>query len=409
MIDGGLNSLHDSWNSIQYTATSGGAPLQLPALATYIHNIKPHAADPEKTFSLMGFFHSARRNQLLNTTTTAMTAIKMHHTEKGDRKVKPERDIQAVLQKEEDFQRLETLAIADAVAEEVKEKEAQDERETSSAVNLELCSTSEMMEVSSEYYEGDKHDMAQSHMQINDASINASVEVKAKEFDLDYEGTSAEFNLPDIDFGNTTDSFRVEDLLGMEPVHVNQLDPRRGAPKRQICPHFNIVVSHGYIRTHVCYEDGFFRYAKKQKTPPAQQASQQGTWTERVLKRIRPRLKLICVHRDRGNVYGGLKQRTAESLLLDLAGDTGTGSALGSAGQNAQAVSMPGGYHHGYPTYTHPDSTKQQLVQDFWNMTCRCSAQPCSCGLENSCQKLVTEDAKGQTISCHSPFGIMWH
>ncbi|KAL0023184.1 hypothetical protein WJX77_011054 [Trebouxia sp. C0004] len=196
----------------------------------------------------------------------------MHHTEKGDRKVKPERDIQAVLQKEEDFQRLETLAIADAVAEEVKEKEAQDERETSSAVNLELCSTSEMMEVSSEYYEG------------------------------------------------------------MEPVHVNQLDPRRGAPKRQICPHFNIVVSHGYIRTHVCYEDGFFRYAKKQKTPPAQQASQQGieaTSTE----------------------ASSSAQRSHSCSQLDLAGDTG------------------------YPTYTHPDSTKQQLVQDFWNMTCDTPAQ----------------------------------
>ena len=86
MTDGGLNSLHDFWNSIQYTATSSGAPLQLPALATYIHDIKPHAADPEKTFSLMGFFHSSRRNQLLNTTTTAMTAIKMHHTQKGNRK-----------------------------------------------------------------------------------------------------------------------------------------------------------------------------------------------------------------------------------------------------------------------------------------------------------------------------------
>ena len=86
-------------------------------------------------------------------------------------RVKPERDIQAVLQKEEDFQRLETLAIADAVAEEVKENEAQDECETSSAVNLELCSTSEMMEVFSEYYEGDKHDMAQSHMQVGNASI----------------------------------------------------------------------------------------------------------------------------------------------------------------------------------------------------------------------------------------------
>jgi len=47
----------------------------------------------------------------------------------------------------------------------------------------------------------------------------------------------------------------------------------------------------------------------------------------------------------------------------------------------------------GCPTYTHPDSTKQQLVQDFWNGTCRCSPQPRSCGLNNSCQKLHSEAA----------------
>ena len=42
-------------------------------------DIKPHAADPEKTFSLMGWYHSARRSQLVFRTTTAMATIKMHH------------------------------------------------------------------------------------------------------------------------------------------------------------------------------------------------------------------------------------------------------------------------------------------------------------------------------------------
>ncbi|KAL0054515.1 hypothetical protein WJX82_010134 [Trebouxia sp. C0006] len=88
----------------------------------------PTTKDPDGIHSnSAGLSKIYKRNQLLNTTTTAMTAIKMHHTQKGNRKVKPERDIQAVLQKKEDFQRLETLAIADAVAEEVKENEAQDE------------------------------------------------------------------------------------------------------------------------------------------------------------------------------------------------------------------------------------------------------------------------------------------
>ena len=86
MSDGSLNSLQDFWNGIQFTAASGGSPLQLPALAVYIHDIKPHAADPEKTFSLMGFFHSDRRNSLLSSTTTALTAIKMHYGQKGKRK-----------------------------------------------------------------------------------------------------------------------------------------------------------------------------------------------------------------------------------------------------------------------------------------------------------------------------------
>ena len=82
MSDGGLESLRAYWDSIQHTAAASGAPLQLPALAGRIHDIKPHAADPEKTFSLMGFFHTSRRNQLRSTTTTAMTAIKMHYTQK---------------------------------------------------------------------------------------------------------------------------------------------------------------------------------------------------------------------------------------------------------------------------------------------------------------------------------------
>ncbi len=83
MSDSGLDSLRSYWNSIQYTAAGSGAPLQLPAPAMIVHDVKPHAADPEKTFSLMGFFHTSRRNSLLHSTTTAMTTIKMHHTRKS--------------------------------------------------------------------------------------------------------------------------------------------------------------------------------------------------------------------------------------------------------------------------------------------------------------------------------------
>jgi len=51
----------------------------LPALALIVHDIKPHAANPEEMASLMGYFHSARSNQLLSTTSATMTAVKMHN------------------------------------------------------------------------------------------------------------------------------------------------------------------------------------------------------------------------------------------------------------------------------------------------------------------------------------------
>ena len=69
------------WKTIAGTDDS----LQLPQLALLMLDVKPHAADPEKTFSLMGWYHSSRRSQLLSKTTTAMTSIKMHYMELKDR------------------------------------------------------------------------------------------------------------------------------------------------------------------------------------------------------------------------------------------------------------------------------------------------------------------------------------
>ncbi len=81
MADGGLESLRAYWESIQFSAASSGAPLQLPALAMRIHDVKPHAADNERAFSTMGWYDSARRNQMRSWVTHAMTAIKMHYTQ----------------------------------------------------------------------------------------------------------------------------------------------------------------------------------------------------------------------------------------------------------------------------------------------------------------------------------------
>lgn len=56
MSDGRLDSLRGFWNGNQHTAAASGTPKELPALAVIIRNIKPHAADLEKTFSLTVFF-----------------------------------------------------------------------------------------------------------------------------------------------------------------------------------------------------------------------------------------------------------------------------------------------------------------------------------------------------------------
>lgn len=79
--DGELATLKLHWKTIAGTDDS----LQLPQLALLMLDVKPHAADPEKTFSLMGWYHSSRRSQLLSKTTTAMTSIKMHYMELKDR------------------------------------------------------------------------------------------------------------------------------------------------------------------------------------------------------------------------------------------------------------------------------------------------------------------------------------
>ncbi|KAL0030265.1 hypothetical protein WJX77_006331 [Trebouxia sp. C0004] len=75
--DGELATLKLHWKTIVGTDDS----LQLPQLALLMLDVKPHATDPEKTFSLMGWYHSSRRSQLLSKTTTAMTSIKMHYME----------------------------------------------------------------------------------------------------------------------------------------------------------------------------------------------------------------------------------------------------------------------------------------------------------------------------------------
>ena len=122
------------------------------------------------------------------------------------------RDIEALLQKEEDLQKAEELANADAVAAEAAAEVEQDACDIRAAPSMDLCSTEEMMQVFNEYYEGDVQDMSRST--INNTNIQASVDVKAAEFDLDFSGKVDQVELPDMDLGTSDASeWNVDDLL----------------------------------------------------------------------------------------------------------------------------------------------------------------------------------------------------
>ena len=77
--DGELATLKLYWKNI----AAINPEAQLPKLGLLLLDIKPHAADPERTVSMMGWFNSPRRSQLLSTTTTGMTMVKMFNTKAG--------------------------------------------------------------------------------------------------------------------------------------------------------------------------------------------------------------------------------------------------------------------------------------------------------------------------------------
>ena len=79
--DGELATLKLYWKNI----SAINPEAQLPKLGLLLLDIKAHAADPERTVSMMGWFNSQRHSQLLSTTTTGMTMVKMFNTKVPDR------------------------------------------------------------------------------------------------------------------------------------------------------------------------------------------------------------------------------------------------------------------------------------------------------------------------------------
>ncbi|DBA77178.1 TPA: hypothetical protein ACH3X1_009752 [Trebouxia sp. C0004] len=165
-VDGEVATLKLYWKVILST----GSNLELPKLAVLLLDIKPHAADPEKTVSLMGWYHSARRSKLLSATTTAMTTVKMHYQTVKDRAVKPLRTVEDIMQNEQelanDVDRAATekaKAEADAILmamnasthEPMQPQLVDHATVVNTADSMELCSTAELIELFEGYTAAD--------------------------------------------------------------------------------------------------------------------------------------------------------------------------------------------------------------------------------------------------------------
>ncbi len=108
---------------------------------------------------------------------------------------------------------MEELANTEAVAEEAAADAAEDACDIRTAPSMELCSTAEMMEVFNEYYEDDQRDMRNS--MVNKTNIEASVDLRAAEFDLEISGKVDQLEIPDMDYGNSNEAFDEQAVLNM--------------------------------------------------------------------------------------------------------------------------------------------------------------------------------------------------
>ncbi|DBB08871.1 TPA: hypothetical protein ACH3X3_007517 [Trebouxia sp. C0006] len=86
-----------------------------------------------------------------------------------------------------------------------------------------------MLEVFSEFYDGDKQDM---HGQnVDNTRIDSSVPFNAKEFDLDFTGSAEQVELPNMVFGVSTDAYDLNELLEWIRFSFHALAAPLGAVK----------------------------------------------------------------------------------------------------------------------------------------------------------------------------------
>lgn len=193
-------------------------------------DIKPHAADPEKTFSLMGWIHSKRRSQLASKTTTKLAMVKMHYNSMSavERPSKPMRDLDTIMLVEQQMAGVVTKRDADKmIAASAKGiapaapsasdltaqvassaqaaaaagqlppfiEELQDQMQDISAFShseqVELANTEEVLNMFSNYFEADVAEAETVAVSIAEDKIDTDLNFKAKELDVNFVSTPA--------------------------------------------------------------------------------------------------------------------------------------------------------------------------------------------------------------------------
>ncbi|DBA77778.1 TPA: hypothetical protein ACH3X1_009238 [Trebouxia sp. C0004] len=202
----------------------GDAPYNRLPLNGQLATLRLWWRDPEKTFSLMGWFQSDRRSRMLNRTTTNLTMIKMHHSRPVDRAAKPFRALEDIMQEEQ-------AAAAAGAQSEIGEQATQSDKGQpseqaelgqddlvqqiqstipSDSEPMDLASTKEVLDMFSEYYDDD---CAQAREKvINSTSIETGLNFGSSVLDVGYVAQPS-VPLHASTLGNSSESFDVRALL----------------------------------------------------------------------------------------------------------------------------------------------------------------------------------------------------
>ena len=125
------------------------------------------------------------------------------------------REIEAILQREFDAAEREEKETVANVQKEVQEQAAENAMCLNDCESMELCDTSEMLQMFAEYTEGDKADMHAAGFAVNGVSIDAAFDINDSVFDLDFNGggSSGRAEIAEIDHGDNEEDFDVADCM----------------------------------------------------------------------------------------------------------------------------------------------------------------------------------------------------